>query len=187
MTASKKHASKKRCKTKKVGSPLASDLGSWSRGKDLNLRPPGYEPGELPDCSTPHYLGARLCANEYTTHPLPSCKTLPASFHILASIPSLPFPGLLMGPWKSRLRDDDRTTSDIAEGWSGGSRTERRPLHCEMQHNGDALTARPINCTASIRLQSARLQQPINVSSTPSLAVRNSNLSVPATVRAFKK
>src|SRR5208282_1943106 len=23
------------------------------RGKDLNLRPPGYEPGELPDCSTP--------------------------------------------------------------------------------------------------------------------------------------
>src|SRR5216683_1914368 len=23
------------------------------RGKDLNLRPPGYEPGEPPDCSTP--------------------------------------------------------------------------------------------------------------------------------------
>src|SRR5438477_3141570 len=22
-------------------------------GQDLNLRPPGYEPGELPDCSTP--------------------------------------------------------------------------------------------------------------------------------------
>ena len=24
---------------------------SW-RGRDLNPRPPGYEPGELPDCST---------------------------------------------------------------------------------------------------------------------------------------
>ena len=30
----------------------------WSRGLDLNQRPPGYEPGELPDCSTPQCLGA---------------------------------------------------------------------------------------------------------------------------------
>ena len=27
----------------------------WSRGPDLNQRPSGYEPDELPDCSTPRY------------------------------------------------------------------------------------------------------------------------------------
>ncbi len=27
------------------------------RGRDLNPRPPGYEPGELPDCSTPRQTG----------------------------------------------------------------------------------------------------------------------------------
>ena len=28
----------------------------WLRGLDLNQRPSGYEPDELPDCSTPRHL-----------------------------------------------------------------------------------------------------------------------------------
>ncbi|CAD5376346.1 hypothetical protein OF001_U140007 [Pseudomonas sp. OF001] len=33
------------------------------RGQDLNLRPSGYEPDELPDCSTPRLMSAILLAN----------------------------------------------------------------------------------------------------------------------------
>ena len=29
------------------------EAGKWLRGVDLNHRPLGYEPNELPDCSTP--------------------------------------------------------------------------------------------------------------------------------------
>ena len=41
-----------------------ASLRIWLRGGDLNPRPLGYEPNELPDCSTPRhdlagYLGVR--------------------------------------------------------------------------------------------------------------------------------
>ena len=35
-------------------------LENWLRGGDLNPRPLGYEPNELPDCSTPRQIGVRI-------------------------------------------------------------------------------------------------------------------------------
>ena len=39
----------------KKPAPIVIGTGScvWLRGEDLNLRPSGYEPDELPGCSTP--------------------------------------------------------------------------------------------------------------------------------------
>ena len=33
----------------------------WLRGRDLNPRPLGYEPNELPDCSTPRHVSFTQC------------------------------------------------------------------------------------------------------------------------------
>ena len=34
--------------------PAGAAKSKWLRGLDLNQRPLGYEPNELPGCSTPH-------------------------------------------------------------------------------------------------------------------------------------
>ena len=43
----------------------------WLRGRDLNPRPLGYEPNELPDCSTPHLDISNRSPQGQTT--LPDC------------------------------------------------------------------------------------------------------------------
>jgi hypothetical protein len=42
-------------KANSIGDFTARCQRNWLRGLDLNQRPSGYEPDELPDCSTPRF------------------------------------------------------------------------------------------------------------------------------------
>ena len=47
-------------KTKNLRNLATTETGKWLRGPDLNQRPSGYEPDELPDCSTPRSTELRI-------------------------------------------------------------------------------------------------------------------------------
>jgi hypothetical protein len=53
LLAGKSHSSNKM----KKAAPFGTAFFILLRGQDLNLRPLGYEPSELPNCSTPRHKG----------------------------------------------------------------------------------------------------------------------------------
>src|SRR4029077_8165035 len=60
------------------------EVAKWLRGVDLNHRPLGYEPNELPDCSTPRHSQLKGC--DYRQGTILASRTL-QNLHPTSDIP----------------------------------------------------------------------------------------------------
>src|SRR5205807_2078980 len=101
----------------------------WLRGMDLNHRPLGYEPNELPDCSTPHfYISVDSAVGQMPLQsragPIRPAKSSPIPW--LATRPrcSCSAPPLRYR-WRGlRVPDARRSAAEAACSWSLLSRSE---------------------------------------------------------------
>src|ERR1051326_986349 len=57
----------------------------WLRGVDLNHRPLGYEPNELPGCSTPHFDNNSACSRGSNARSLGHREQFPESLTSLCA------------------------------------------------------------------------------------------------------
>ena len=121
-----------------IGRLAAAEGLLWLRGQDLNLRPLGYEPNELPDCSTPRHTrerhDRRLADKVKVARPL--VRQFLGLFEPLRQSFLARSPPFRVAPPGPRLRPREspgidgrctRTTLPAPVGWVSTRRWQRKP------------------------------------------------------------